>query len=1262
MGDYRLEQLSPREFEHVVQALAINNLGVSSIIWGDGPDGGREATFEGSFRDLKTGLTASGLVVVQAKFLQRPHQTSAAQAAWALRQLQSEMAKYGDGGLKSPNAYIFATNAILPPTESGPKDRVLEELEAFRKRHGMSFAIAWDFDQIRSLLDNARDIRIRYSCLTTPGDVLYAALQELKTEEPSLDVVIPRVLQAELQRCSRGGLSALASVNGESVHLAQAFMDLPATRDRESYRNGLPAQDPNFGVLSGLLALEANTAPLVLLGGPGQGKTTVLQMMAQVHRAALLEGYDRTRLSPVTVPELDRIKVAINRLEVGYPSVVRLPLWVDARHLAAFHRCAPADQQSIWHYLAKTHQAIAKSPLSASAFRYLMQRQPAFIIIDGYDEASPTDRPRILQLVNEAVDEARLGGFDLAVVVSSRPQAYSDELRPNHFESWLLEPLSVEEARQYGRSLLAGISEDTDGALARFEHASTSTEIASLLSTPLHVSLVISLVLAAVELPRERFRLFQRYYDHVYERESERSEELNGFLTNNRPLVDELHRRVAFAIQLATERSRGAVGLSMDEFTALAKKCIDESPDVSSEDRDQLAGEILRYAKERLVLLVGVDSDSVGFQIKPLTDFLAAAHLLTTPNESLVRQRLRSVARLTQWRDVARFMGAASFDCRALIRRDLRDTVVLVLRELDDPSVVGIDALRRTGASLAAEILADSGLPPDDFYAGHLWPDATTAVELMQYPGFKQTLSRLQSFTADTSWLEEIRDLCLTVPEDGYLNRNAWELIAHVARAGNPTAKRYVKELLGRQDADGLAAALPSLDADEVSDVDEFPTYLAKSNPSAVMLSAIHADLRKAPAWAKTAWEFLHGGPRLDMYFQLAGFWPLSGAVTVQSGSWLAGLLTMPAPHHPNWDLWKDVSRLATSGAALSSLDQAIAKDPQALENWGTRGVVPWPVMEYLRTRTAGSDARHWRAAEARWRAQGVGLPDIESYIYNGALTPAIAEKGFPFSAIHWSASSSEHFDNLFRTAMDLWESSMPQDDRYKFIVAEKLLLPMFDHAAESSQEIVDPVALSRVARAAVRHTPTYAARDPFKRPHTTCNTATSALAGTQGDADFVNLAEHLISWGWSSGVDDAAPYAGAVVRRAVDLLKPTCFDKLCRKIAQRTSNVDTWNQLQHHWLGKSKDDSNILKRLLLLPRISLATRDDVRVAARTDIWALAEMLERYPGGHSPDVADFMAKLLIEAKHSAVVNSPIFAGARRTKFPQIGEILSDLGF
>lgn len=52
----------------------------------------------------------------------------------------------------------------------------MEELEEFRKKYGMHFALIWDFDQIRGLLDNARDVRIRYSCLTTPGDVLHAAI------------------------------------------------------------------------------------------------------------------------------------------------------------------------------------------------------------------------------------------------------------------------------------------------------------------------------------------------------------------------------------------------------------------------------------------------------------------------------------------------------------------------------------------------------------------------------------------------------------------------------------------------------------------------------------------------------------------------------------------------------------------------------------------------------------------------------------------------------------------------------------------------------------------------------------------------------------------------------------------------------------------------------------------------------------------------------------------------------------------------------
>jgi len=45
--DYDLTGLGPREFEHLVQALCVPVLGPGVSSFGDGQDGGREATFRG---------------------------------------------------------------------------------------------------------------------------------------------------------------------------------------------------------------------------------------------------------------------------------------------------------------------------------------------------------------------------------------------------------------------------------------------------------------------------------------------------------------------------------------------------------------------------------------------------------------------------------------------------------------------------------------------------------------------------------------------------------------------------------------------------------------------------------------------------------------------------------------------------------------------------------------------------------------------------------------------------------------------------------------------------------------------------------------------------------------------------------------------------------------------------------------------------------------------------------------------------------------
>jgi hypothetical protein len=48
MPDYNLSGLSTRSFEQLIQAISAKVLGPGIVIFGDGRDGGREATFEGT--------------------------------------------------------------------------------------------------------------------------------------------------------------------------------------------------------------------------------------------------------------------------------------------------------------------------------------------------------------------------------------------------------------------------------------------------------------------------------------------------------------------------------------------------------------------------------------------------------------------------------------------------------------------------------------------------------------------------------------------------------------------------------------------------------------------------------------------------------------------------------------------------------------------------------------------------------------------------------------------------------------------------------------------------------------------------------------------------------------------------------------------------------------------------------------------------------------------------------------------------------------
>lgn len=79
--DFEFRTFSTRSFERFAQALTANVLGPGIMVFGDGPDGGREAAFDGKLDFPTTADAWSGYTVMQAKFLQVP-KTLAEDADW----------------------------------------------------------------------------------------------------------------------------------------------------------------------------------------------------------------------------------------------------------------------------------------------------------------------------------------------------------------------------------------------------------------------------------------------------------------------------------------------------------------------------------------------------------------------------------------------------------------------------------------------------------------------------------------------------------------------------------------------------------------------------------------------------------------------------------------------------------------------------------------------------------------------------------------------------------------------------------------------------------------------------------------------------------------------------------------------------------------------------------------------------------------------------------------------------------------------------
>ncbi|MBF0409629.1 MAG: AAA family ATPase [Candidatus Riflebacteria bacterium] len=487
---------------------------------------------------------------------------------------------------------------------------------------------------------------------------------------------------------------------------------------------------------------KSDLGATLLIGGPGQGKSTLGQLACQVHRAALLKAVE----SELTSAQRDLVNSfgsvtqkgmsLQQRQSLGFPKSPFLPLQISLPDLAAWLAKVPPNMVNeqlpvLLCFLADLPSA-KTCALSADILLALASNMPSLLVLDGFDEVGATqDRERIVAVARDLLLLLARRGASTQVVATTRPQGYAGELSQIcvSFRILYLSPLRKEEALEYARKLVDAKISSADlreTTYARLLEAAAEPATERLLTTPLQVTILTALVQHLGRAPRERWNLFSRYFGYTYDREIERNSYASQLLADHRTHIERIHARVALLLQVEAERDGGASARMSGERLKEVIEAVLSEDEVSVDERKYLVGEIAVAAEQRLVFLVEPEPGSFGFEIRSLQEFMAA-WALTSGRDTEVEARLQQVAKAPMFRNVALFAASRLFSEGSPLRDVLADRIC---GSLDNDSDDELFCFTRAGGLLALETLEEGAVLSQPKRARALMTRATGLLSL----------------------------------------------------------------------------------------------------------------------------------------------------------------------------------------------------------------------------------------------------------------------------------------------------------------------------------------------------------------------------------------------------------------------------------------------------------------------------------------------------------------------------------------------------
>lgn len=300
----------------------------------------------------------------------------------------------------------------------------------------------WHLDQLCTMLMNADAIRRSYAAWLSTSDVIADILAEVNSKTSAIKEGMYRYLARELRSHQPIRLQQAGHSGNSQTMIEDVFVDLPFRTDRQQGREGpkklllATLLDRSRDCLDGASVTAqqeqvfGRPERILILGGPGQGKSTLSQFLAQIFRANILKSNNRGK-NPAEISAIIKKTLSYaEELELSTEIPLRFPIRIDLPIFADWLSKRESNQSaSLLDHVTGHISHISSTEIGVSDLRQWLNNHPTVIILDGLDEVpSSANRGAVLRAINEFWDEASQA--DLLMVVTTRPQGYNNDLDP----------------------------------------------------------------------------------------------------------------------------------------------------------------------------------------------------------------------------------------------------------------------------------------------------------------------------------------------------------------------------------------------------------------------------------------------------------------------------------------------------------------------------------------------------------------------------------------------------------------------------------------------------------------------------------------------------------------------------------------------------------------------------------------------------------------------------------------------------------------